>query len=140
VTLTSEEYVQDDDILLPCAVLETDDHCTEVKNTDTAEEKEGMKAVCKPVPECSEAMQCLDINCHFLSGIPDVPESIIRNLREMKIFLRICLKDKTKNVRYALQEKITFTNKLFDFNHYSRNLYVYLKACVFTMLLAIYSV
>jgi hypothetical protein len=41
--------------------------------------------MCEPIPKCSEAMQYLDTHCHFLSGIPDVPESV-RNLWEVENF------------------------------------------------------
>jgi hypothetical protein len=87
VTFRSEEYVEVDDSLLPCAVQETDNLCTEDKNTETDDKNEDMDTeLCKPIPQCSEVMQCLDIYCHFLRGIPEVPESIIRNLLEMEHF------------------------------------------------------
>jgi hypothetical protein len=67
VIFTSEEYVEADDNLLPCAGQETDDLCTEDENAETDVEDEEA-AACKPVPKCSEAMQCLDTYLYFLSA------------------------------------------------------------------------
>jgi hypothetical protein len=79
VTLTFKEYVQADDNLLPCAVQELDNLCIEDKNTQTDDnEEEEEAAAYSPIPKCSQAMQCLDTYRNFLSGIPDVPESIVR--------------------------------------------------------------
>jgi hypothetical protein len=87
VTFTFEEYVEADDNLLPSTVQEIDDLCTEDKNTEIDDEDEEEEAAaCKPIPKCSEAMQCLETYRHFLGGIPDVPESIIRNLWELESF------------------------------------------------------
>jgi hypothetical protein len=79
VTFISEDYVEADDNLLPCVVQEIDGLCTDNNNTGTDNEEEEA-AACKPFPKCSEAMRCLDTYHHFLRGIPDLPESIIRNL------------------------------------------------------------
>jgi hypothetical protein len=57
---------------------------------------------------------------HFLSGIPDVPESIVRNLWERKNLTSNLFERKTNNTRYSLQERATFQNRLFDFNHGNR--------------------
>jgi hypothetical protein len=82
VTFTFEKYVEAYDNLLPCAVQKIDNLCTEDKNRAPDDEA----AVCKPIPKGSEAMQCSDTYRHFLSGIPDVPESIVTNLREVENF------------------------------------------------------
>jgi hypothetical protein len=81
--------------LLPCAVQETDNLCTEDKNTEIDDKNEDMDtAVCKPIPKCSEAMQCLDTYYHFLRGFPKVPGSIIRNLLEMEHFASCLIETK----------------------------------------------
>jgi hypothetical protein len=41
---------------------------------------------CEPVPKSSEAIQCLDTYQHFVSGIPDMPKSIMRNLWKVENF------------------------------------------------------
>jgi hypothetical protein len=77
--LAFEKYAEADDNLLPCAVQEIDDLCTEDKNTEIDDEEEEAAAF-KPVPVCSEAMKCLDTYHNFLSSIPSITEYIIRNL------------------------------------------------------------
>jgi hypothetical protein len=67
LSFTFEEYLEADDSILPCAVQEIED-----KNTDIDDEEEA--ATCKPVPNCSEAVQCLDTYHLFLSCIPDMSE------------------------------------------------------------------
>jgi hypothetical protein len=52
-------------------------------NTDDEEEE---AAIRKLILKCSEVMECLDTYHHFLSGIPNVPKSLIRNLWELSNF------------------------------------------------------
>jgi hypothetical protein len=78
VTVIMEEHVQSDDSLLPCAVQEVDNLCTEVKTTETDDE-EG-EAVCKQISKCSEVVQCMNIYHCFCGDILDMPESVFQNL------------------------------------------------------------
>jgi hypothetical protein len=84
-----EEYAEADDNLIPFVVQETDNLCTEDKNTETDDEEEDT-VTCKSIPKYSEAMQCLDVYHHFLSGIPDVPELTVRHLWEPENFTSTC--------------------------------------------------
>jgi hypothetical protein len=59
INVTLEKHVQSDDILLPCAVQEVDNLCTEDRTTETDDE-EG-DAVCKQISKCNGAMQCMNI-------------------------------------------------------------------------------
>lgn len=67
--------------MLPCAVQETDNLCTENKNTETDYEGEATAM-------CNEAIQYLDIHHYFLSCIPDMPESFVRNMWELENLLQ----------------------------------------------------
>jgi hypothetical protein len=49
VILAFEKHAEADDNLLPCAVQEIDDLCTDDKNTEIDDEEEEATA-CKPVP------------------------------------------------------------------------------------------
>jgi hypothetical protein len=53
-----------------------------VLNTENGEADKA--AVWKPIPTCSKAVLCLDTYCHFLSGVPNMPESIIRKIWGME--------------------------------------------------------
>jgi hypothetical protein len=53
------------------------------KNRENDDEEEEA-AACKPIPKHSEATKCSDTYHHFLSGIPDMPELIVRNLWELE--------------------------------------------------------
>jgi hypothetical protein len=64
---------------LSCAVQEIDNLCFEDKSAETDDEEKG-GATCKPILKYSEIMQCLVTYHHFLSGFPDMPESVIRTL------------------------------------------------------------
>ncbi|KAJ8878225.1 hypothetical protein PR048_018802 [Dryococelus australis] len=59
-----------EDNLLPCQVQEIENLC---KSNDAP----------KPVT-CSEAMQHLEAYSPYLSSVPDVPENIMKNLKELK--------------------------------------------------------
>jgi hypothetical protein len=61
----------------------------------------------------------------FISGVCDMPESIIRNVWEVENFTSCLFESQVKQMkidRYVLQERIIFQNRLFDFNLYSRNI------------------
>jgi hypothetical protein len=59
-----EEYLEADDSLLPCVIQEIED-----KNADIDDDEKA--AACKPIPICSEAVQCLDMYHLFHNGVPD---------------------------------------------------------------------
>jgi hypothetical protein len=69
-----EEYVEADDSLLYAVqkiVLKTRIQKLVLRKREAA--------VCKLIPKCSEAIQCFGMYHHFLRGVSDVPERIIRN-------------------------------------------------------------
>jgi hypothetical protein len=92
-TFTFEQQVEADDNLLPLAVQEIDNLCTEDKNTETDYEEEAA-TMCKLICMCNEAIQYLPMHHNFLSGIPDMQESFVRNIWELENLLQICLKDR----------------------------------------------
>jgi hypothetical protein len=90
VRFAFEEYVDADDNLLPCAVQETGNLCIEDKNTETDDDDEET-AACKPIPKCSEAMQCLDTYLHFLNAFLTCQIQLSEIFGNWKILLPICL-------------------------------------------------
>jgi hypothetical protein len=65
----------------------------------------------------------LDQGAPPLSGSPDVPELFIGNLWEWEHFNSdLFERNKISDTRYLLQEKITFQNRICDFNHDNRSM------------------
>jgi hypothetical protein len=85
----------------------------------------------------SETMQCLVTYHHFLSSIPDMLESVLRNLWELEYFyFRFVWKMRWYDLRYVLQERIHFGTDFLTWTVTVGTCNVYLKAYVFDLFLA----
>jgi hypothetical protein len=59
-------------------------------------------AVCKPIPKCSDVMQCLDAHRCFLSVISGMPESIVRSLWELENFTSNLIKTQVQQMTLGM--------------------------------------
>ncbi|KAJ8892106.1 hypothetical protein PR048_004686 [Dryococelus australis] len=94
VTSTFNDYVKEDEDLLPCEVQEIENLCKSSENSSMEQlgqpcdanendnEHDEEDDTPKPVT-CLEAMQHLEVYSRYLSNVPDVPESIMKNLWEL---------------------------------------------------------
>jgi hypothetical protein len=94
-TCSFDDFVEIDEDVLPCGLINIDklcDECSEVKDTNEKSEES------VSVPMHCEAVKAVETLQQFLQSVSDVPESVMKSLWEIDAFIVGLAQKRTKQM------------------------------------------